>query len=186
MLAYGLFAAPADVPSRELHALVHAALDEDGEQRDARLPRSPGGAVPQEVTVAPRRVVHPRVVVVEGAPLEAEAFHHLQEEPRVRRRPGEAPRLLLVEVLRERAPDGVDGRRDPERPRQEHGKVADVHEVLVTEVLEELFTREARPRERGIRPVVLPIHDRQQPFAERGHPPIVAHLGQKSCGRRFD
>ena len=112
---------------------------------------------------------------VDGRAREAEAVHHLEEELGVRDAERELARLLLEDVLRERAPH-VGGRPLAEHAREQHREVADVHLVLVAEVDEELRAREAGAREVRPGPVILAIHHREQALAEvvgvrhpRGH-----------------
>src|SRR5579859_7085035 len=86
------------------------------------------------------------------------------------RRLRDAARLLFVKVLGESPAHVVQRWRDAERARQEHRKVAHVDQVLVPKVHEELRPRQTRPRERGVRPMVLCVHDRKETLGERRGP----------------
>jgi hypothetical protein len=111
--------------------------------------------------------VERRVVVGERVARVAEPLHHPQEQLGVRAALGEAARLLLVEVLGQRPPHVGHVRHLPERAREQYGEVAHVHEILVAKVLEELRTRQARTRERRVRPVVFLVHDREEAVLQR-------------------
>ena len=157
----------------QLGALVHAPLDEDGEQRDRRLPRLRRRAQPQPVAVGTRFRQEPALLVLarEVGAREAEPLHHPQEQLGVRRGARQLPRLLLVQVLRQRHPQRLDRRHLTERAGEQDGKVAHVGGVLVPEVDQQLREREPRPRQRRVGPVVLAIHRVQEAFGERVHRP---------------
>src|SRR5688572_944141 len=79
----------------------------------------------------------------------------------------EATGLLFVEVFGERMPH-VRQRRDlPERPREQHRKVTNEDDVFVTEVSEKLLAGKPGLGQRRIRPMMLLVHDREEPRGER-------------------
>src|SRR5258708_3966742 len=89
--------------------------------------------------------------------------------------------LLFVQILGKRVTHVLERRHVAERTRDEDREIAHVDEILVPKMNEELGAREPGTRERGIGPVVLPIHHGEEARCERarqkrreGHTSIVS------------
>src|SRR5881396_2595833 len=144
-------------------AVMDASLDENGRDGERGQPVAFGGDLVQPLTICP--AFRQETDVAEVCALEPQAEHHGQKEIGMGLAEGEAAGVLLVDIAGQFAADGTR-RVLPVDPTQEDREVPDVHRVLLSIVCFELCLGDLRTAEMRPCPVVFPIHDRHQLFAE--------------------
>src|SRR5687767_4462164 len=166
MPAHGVFDLPFGLrlaAVKNLTAIVHAAFDKDRHRCRGAYPVTLTRDAIQPGAVSAGRGQESDVLEIRLG--EAQASHHQEKKLGVRLAERQPARVLFIDVLGKHASHGKRGIPGV-YPREQHREVADVSGKFLLEVDFELCRADIRAAESGPRPVILPVHDRQQPLAE--------------------